>query len=154
MVLVQTCSKPILWVALALGLLSPASRAFAQAHVHDAGLHVVRASTVSAANLPAAMLEQHAIPALPNVAVLNVTVQRRSGDALRNVPAEVEVTARNLGGIETSVQMREMVADGHVSYLGVYRFLPREVLDFRISARPKGEEQAVTLEFRDRLGRR
>ncbi|HZF78343.1 MAG TPA: hypothetical protein VEZ89_00995, partial [Rubrivivax sp.] len=44
--------------------------------------------------------------------------------------------------------------NGMVSYMGSYRFLPREVLDFHITAQPEGRQQALTLKFRDRLGRR
>jgi hypothetical protein len=128
--------------------------AFAQSHIEERGDHVLRASTVSASNLPDAMREEHSIPTDPNTAVLNVVVQRKADGATRNVPARIEVEARNTLGAPTPVEMREVVANGMVSYLGVYSFLPREVLDFRITAQPKGSDETVTLEFRDRLGRR
>lgn len=131
------------------------SRSYAaQAHVETRGDYVLGASTVSAANLPDTVREQHGIPVDPNTAVLNVTVQRKADGVLRNVPARLDVRARNLYGVETGVDMREVVANDLVSYMGTYRFLPREVLDFQITAPPEAAQQAITLQFRDRLGRR
>lgn len=124
----------------------------AQMHVQKNGDYILRASTVSAANLPPSMRTEHGIPSTPNTAVLNVIVQRQVEGALRNVPARLEVQASNLLGAQTAVDMRSVVENNLVSYLGTYNFLPREVLNFRITARPEGAKQSITLEFRDRLG--
>jgi len=126
----------------------------AQPIVETSGNYVLRASTVSAANLPDAMRKKHGIPTASNTAVLNVTVQYTSDGVLRNIPARLEVRARNLLGVETGVDMRGVVANDMVSYMGSYRFLPREVLDFQITAYPEGVQRPITLQFRDRLGRR
>ncbi|MGE1125620.1 DUF4426 domain-containing protein, partial [Pseudomonas zeae] len=90
----------------------------------------------------------------PNTAVLNVTVQQRVDGTERNVPARLDVSARSLSGVQTTVEMREFVANDLVSYMGSYPFLPREVIDFRVTAYPQGTGEAITLSFRDRLGRR
>jgi hypothetical protein len=140
--------------ALFLHLAVVAPRAAAQAHIQAAEDHILRASTVSASNLSDEMRNEYGIPLAANTAVLNVTVQRKTDGAPRNVPARLEVQARNLYGMETGVEMRKVVANGLVSYLGTYEFLPRETLDFRITAHPEGTQQSVTLEFRDRLGHR
>ncbi|HUG20987.1 DUF4426 domain-containing protein [Piscinibacter sp.] len=131
-----------------------AAGAAAQPHVAESGDYVLRASTVSTHNLPQQMLEKHGIAADPRKAVLNVTVHRKGAAAGPNLAAQVTAQARNVGGIETAVTMRKVVADGFVTYLGVYDFLPREVLDFRVTARPEGSTETLELEFRDRLGRR
>jgi hypothetical protein len=140
--------------AFLAGLSVAAPTVAAQPHIQTEGDYVVRASTVSANVLPRAMREQYGIPATSNTAVLNVTVRRKSNGALINVPAELEVRARNLLGVETPVQMQTVVANDLVSHMGTYQFLPREVLDFEITAQPEGAEQAISLQFRDRLGRR
>jgi hypothetical protein len=140
--------------ALLIAFAGAASTASAQMHVRAEGDYVLRASTVSAANLPRAMRTEHNIPEGPNTGVLNVVVQHQTDGTLRNVQARVEVRARNLLGAETNVDVREVVADGFVSYLGTYFFLPREIIDFRVTAHPEGGDQPITLEFRDRLGRR
>lgn len=128
--------------------------AWGQAHEKHEGNYVLRASTVSAEALPEPMRRAHGIPSGPGKAVLNVTVQRQLGSETRNVPARVEVTAQNLMGVTTSVDLRQVSANGMVSYLGVYDFLPREVLNFRIRAWPQGADSSIELSFTDRLGRR
>jgi hypothetical protein len=148
---------PFGWATACLllaGLCAVAPPASAQAHVQTQGDYVMRVSTVSAANLPSAMLQEYGISSSANTAVLNVTVQQQAVGGPRNVPAQVQVQARNLLGVETSVDMRNVVANDFVSYLGVYNFLPREVLDFYVSAHPEGAAQPITLQFRDRLGQR
>lgn len=127
--------------------------AWGQAHEKHQGNYVLRASTVSAEALPESMRRQHDIPLGPGKAVLNVTVQRQLGSETRNVPARVDVTAHNPMGVPTSVVLRQVSANGMVSYLGVYDFLPREVLDFRIRAWPQGANPSIELSFTDRLGR-
>lgn len=139
---------------LFLTLTAAPLRAVAQEHVQQAGEFTVLASTVSAADLPDAMRKKYAIRKGRGTGVLNVTVQRKSDGVQRNVAAKVDVQARNLLGVETEVKLREIVANDQVSYLGVYRFPPSEVLDFRVIARPQGAPQPITLEFRHTLGER
>jgi hypothetical protein len=125
--------------ALALGLALAPFTAWAQ--VQSEGDYVLRASTVSAAELTNAMRTEHNIPDPPHTAVLNVTVQRKSNGALLNIPARLDVRIRNLLGVETAVDMRPVVANELISYLGVYFFLPREVLDIQVTAQPEGAQQ-------------
>lgn len=113
--------------------------------------YVLRASTVAAQNLPQAMRDRHGIPDDPRTAVLNITVQRTDAGAPRNVAADITAQARNLYGVKTDVQLRRVEAGGQVTYLGVYSFLPREVLDFVVTAQPVGAPRSLRLEFRDRL---
>ena len=141
-------------VALAVGLSAAGPPAAAQAHVKNSGEYRIRASTTSAANLPLAMRQKHDIPSDPGTAVLNVTVLRNDAGTFHNVAAKLDVDVHDLLGARSTVDMREVVGDQRISYLGVYRLLPRAVLDFRITAQPEGTERTITLEFRDRLGRR
>lgn len=126
----------------------------AQPHEQQFGDYVVRASTTSALSLPPGMREQHGIPSTGQHAVLNVIVQAPGERGLVNRRADIEVRAHNPMGHPTSIEMREVVENGFVSYLGVYEFLPREVLNFTVTARPVGSTRELVLKFRDRLGRR
>jgi Domain of unknown function (DUF4426) len=139
-------------VWLAMPLLAALTALAQPAEVRE-DKYVLRASTVAAQNLPQAMRDRHGIPDDPRAAVLNITLQRSDAGAPRNVAADVSVQARNLYGVKTDVQLRRVEADGQVSYLGVYHFLPREVLDFEIVARPEGAPNRLRLEFRDRLSK-
>ena len=156
-----SCVIPAAATAVLWGLSVAATPSQAQSHVEASGNYVLRASTASTARLSDvsdvsdvsdAMHEEHGIRTASYTAVLNVTVLHASGGVLRNMPARVQVSARNMLGAEAGVDMREVAADNMVSYLGTYRLLPREVLDFQITAYPEGAHQAITLQFRDRLG--
>ena len=127
--------------------------AWAQPHVKEDGDYILWASTVSAQALPEAMRNKYGIPPGPGKGMLNVTVQRKLGGEVRNVPARIDVPAHDLMGIPTSVDLQQVSAQAMVSYLGVYDFLPREVLDFRILAWPQGSDSSIELAFTDRLGR-
>lgn len=127
--------------------------AWGQPHVKEDGAYLLRASTVSAQALPEEMRREHGIPLDPGKAVLNVTVQKKADGRTYNVPARLEVAAHNLMGVPTGVNVRSVTANGMVSYLGVYDFLPREVLNFRILAWPEGADSSIELTFTDRLGR-
>ena len=141
---------PAAVLAIAVAFASPV---FAQAHQKTVGDLTLRASTVSADSLPSSVLQRHEIARGAGKALLNMTVMQTSGGVQRNIAARVEVEARNAGGISTSVEVREVVENGMVTYLGVYDFLPREVIDFRVSARPLDSERSIRLQFRDRMGR-
>ena len=47
--------------------------------------------------------------------------------------------------------MRPVVENGMTSYLGTYRFVPREAFEFTVVARPTQLEKAITLVYRDRM---
>ncbi|MEO7335533.1 MAG: DUF4426 domain-containing protein [Caldimonas sp.] len=140
----------LLWTCTAI-VLSPATQAQAQVHTASSGDYTLRASTVAAGNLPEAMRRLHGISTDPRTAVINVTVELKGSTAKSNVAADLKVEARNLYGIKTEVAMREVAANGQLSYLGVYDFLPREVLDFTVVAQPNGARSELRLQFRDRL---
>ncbi len=148
---IRLTSVPAAVLAIAVAFASPV---FAQAHQKTVGDLTLRASTVSADSLPLGALQRHEIARGAGKALLNVTVMRSSGGVRRHIPARVEVEARNAGGLATNVEVREVVENGRVTYPGVYDFLPREVIDFRISAQPLDSERIVRLKFRHRLGRR
>ncbi|WP_442968698.1 DUF4426 domain-containing protein [Ramlibacter sp.] len=74
--------------------------------------------------------------------------------ALRPVPARVDAGLVPLGRAAT-IEMREVREDGRISYVGTYDFLPREVIDFRITATPLDARlgPALSLAYRDRMWR-
>lgn len=127
----------------------------AQPHEASRGDLVLRGSTVSSGMIDAATAERHGIPRSPDVGVLNVLLARSQGGTLRPMPAQVEAEAWSLSGVRQRLAMREVRENGRVSYLGTYDFLPREVIDFRITARPEDRPDvpALSLAFRDRMWR-
>jgi hypothetical protein len=65
----------------------------------------------------------------------------------------VSVVARNLTGRARDIPVRQTQENGYISYLGAYEFVNGEVLDFAVTARPEGNQEALSLRFRDRLWR-
>lgn len=66
----------------------------------------------------------------PRNALVDVAVVRTDGS--ETVPAAVKVTASNLAGQTSHVKMQAISEAGRVSYLGVYKFAPDEVVDFDV----------------------
>ena len=84
--------------------------------------------------------------------MLNVVVLRQQAGAELSQHAQVRTTVRNLAGMRREVAKRKVEENGYVSYLGTYEAAPREVLDFRIEARPRGSGETPALRYRDRAG--
>ncbi|MDQ3058887.1 MAG: DUF4426 domain-containing protein [Pseudomonadota bacterium] len=145
-------------VGLFAGLTGLATDAQAQAHEVRQGDYVLRSSTVASQSIAPETAAQHGIVPAPGRAVLNVVLLRpgNPSTAEATVAAEVSASRQNLAGVQQTIAMREVRANGYISYVGSYDFLPREVIDFTITARPAGAPpgQAVTLNYRDRMARR
>lgn len=135
-------------LAIAVATSAPA---WAQAHVSTEGPFTLRASTVSSETLPESTAKAHGIDQDPQRGVLNVAILRKTGSAEDTLHAEVHAIARNLSGQKLNVAMREVEANGYVSYMGTYDFVRGEVIDFLIEAKPQGSEQKLDLTFRDRM---
>jgi hypothetical protein len=133
-------------VTAALALAAAAS---AQVHESVTADHVLRGNVVGSMALPEPQARQHGIPRDPEHAVLNVVVLRR-GTPTASVRARVE--ARLVGA--TSVRhlpMREVAANGGISYVGSFRFAPGTMVDVIVEARPAGTQRTLSLRFEDRL---
>lgn len=108
----------------------------AQPHEATRGDLTLRSSTVASSMIDSATASRHGIDRAPDVGVLNVLLARAQDGRLRPVPARVDAQAWSLSGVRQTIEMREVREDGRISYVGTYDFLPREVIDFRITATP------------------
>lgn len=145
-----TAAKTVRLAAAALVLIT-GTTAWSQPHQREFGPYVLRSSTASTVNLSGETAKAHGIERDPRRALLNVTIMKKSQGLDETLPAKVQVRARNLTGRERDIEMRETTAEGRVSYMGTYEFVPNEVLDFTITARPEGGNEALTMTFRDRM---
>lgn len=132
-------------------LLAASGPAWPQAHVSKEGSFTLRASTVSSETLPESTANANGIERDPRRGVLNVSIHQEDGSRDRNVRADVHATVRNLTGQKRDILMREIDANGYVSYLGTYDFVRGEVVDFLIDAKPQGSDRTLGLTFRDRM---
>lgn len=139
----------IFHLALSSLLLAFPARSWAQAHEQRAGAYVLRSSTVGSETLAKETAIKHGIVPAPTRAVINVTVSKGN----QTVPATVSVAARDLIGRARDIPVRQTKENGYVSYVGAYEFVNGEVLDFTIKARPEGNQETLSLHFRDRMWR-
>lgn len=135
----------------AMLLAAAAFAAEAQPREARRGDLVLRSSTVASERIDAATAARHGIRPAANRAVLNVVLLR--GPKREPVAAEVTALARNLAGVRQKIEMREVRENRRVSYVGSYEFLPKEVLDIEITAKPLRPEEArpLTLSYRERM---
>ena len=126
----------------------------AQAHEITQGGYTLRSSTVSSSNVDPATAQRHGIEPSPNRGLLNVVVSRKRGKGSQTVHADVHASVSGLTGKSREVPMKEVEENGFVSYMGSYEFAPREVLDYRVTARPGGRDPKLELKYRDRVWKR
>ncbi len=145
--------RPRLIAALGLGACTASSQA--QVHETRQGDHLLRSSTVASDRIDPATARQHGIEPAASRAVLNVLVLRREGAADTPVAAAVTASMQNLAGVRRDISLREVSENGRVSYVGSYEFLPREVIDFDITALPEGAQPdgMLKLGYRERMWR-
>ena len=146
-------APPSLIAALALAVCTTSSQA--QVHETRQGDHVLRSSTVASDSIDPATAARHKIEPAASRAVLNVLVLSRGGAADTPGTAAVTATMRNLAGVRRDIGLREVSENGRVSYVGSYEFLPREVIDFQITALPAGvqPDRMLKLNYRERMWR-
>lgn len=63
----------------------------------------------------------------------------------------MEASVVNLAGLRRLVPMEETKANGWTSYSGTFKFAPREVLDFTITAHPAGGGQPLEMTYREQV---
>jgi hypothetical protein len=80
-----------------------------------------------------------------------VVVLKEIDGAQWPIAASVSATRTTLAGVRRDVALREVQAQGRVSYVGSFDFVPREVLDFNITARVDPASPLLRLSFRERM---
>lgn len=142
-------SGPALLLVLGLAL-SPRESA-AQPHEKRESGYVVRGSTVPSQSFDAATARAHGIEPTASRGVLNVTVSKVGQALTENLRADVRASARELTGRKHEIQMRPVVSNNMVSYIGVFEFVHRQVLTFEIVATPQQSGKPVILSFEERF---
>ncbi|MDQ3445989.1 MAG: DUF4426 domain-containing protein [Pseudomonadota bacterium] len=144
-------SKLLQRLASAAVLSAALPLAWGQAHVAESGVHTMRASVTPSAALATETARAHGIDVAADRGVVNVVVLERGDAGQRPVPAEVSATRTDLAGRPETIEMREIRANGGISYLGTFTVLTSPTARFRISARPAKAGQPLTVEFEERF---
>lgn len=82
-----------------------------------------------------------------NRMVVNITVQKKEGDASKPVKAKVEGFASNLTGQTKNLEFKEIHDGEAIYYLAQAQVSNRETLKFDIKATPDGESLTAQVNF-------
>ncbi len=82
-----------------------------------------------------------------NRMVVNITVQKKDGDASKPVKANVEGFASNLSGQTKTLEFKEIHDGEAIYYLAQAQVSNRETLKFDIKASPDGESLTAQVNF-------
>lgn len=82
-----------------------------------------------------------------NRMVVNITVQKKDGDASKPVKAKVEGFASNLSGQTKTLEFKEIHDGEAIYYLAQAQVSNRETLKFDIKATPDGETITAQVNF-------
>jgi hypothetical protein len=110
--------------------------------------YVVRANAVAGTLLPEETRRAHGIP--PDRGMLNVVVMIDDAGLPETLPARVSAQVRDLRGRAENVEMREIRENEEVSYLGTFRFRPRETMRFDVTVEIPGRAP-VHMDFQKRF---
>ncbi len=85
--------------------------------------------------------------------ILNITVQRKEGDALTYPAADanLQVEATNLADQTRQIAMQRIEEGDAIYYIGEFPVSHREVLNFRVDVQPEGSDQNYDLRFRQQF---
>ena len=123
----------------------------AQPHAVQHGAFTMRSSVVNSETIDEETAREHHITPGKHTAVLNVVVLRDIDGAQWPIAANVSATRTTLAGVRRDVALRQVEAQGRVSYVGSFDFVPREVLDFNVTARVDPASPLLRLSFRERM---
>ena len=137
--------------ACLLGALGVASAVSGQPHELTEGGYTVRSSVVDSSSLAPAAAREHGIEPSGGVGVLDVSVYRSDSTNYEALPATVQASLTGPAGVVEQIEMKPARAAGYVSYFGTFRYAPNEPLDFKISVKPEGAGQDLTLRYQETL---
>ena len=95
------------------------------------GDFIVHFNALSTESLPPAVATAYGITRSKNKGLLNISVLKRGGD-YQGVEADIEVKATNLTGQLRNIELRKIVEQNAVYYIGEFSVADQETLDFSI----------------------
>lgn len=121
-------------------------------HVEEFGDYSLQASITPTDRLPDVMIEEHNIEPGPERLLFNAIIyDKRSDGGLEPVAADVSVVYENLVGHDMEVDMRQVEANGDVSYIGTLDTSGQLVFRFVMQAQPEGSDEPMQTEFEVQL---
>ncbi len=110
----------------------------------ESGEHVLHYSAQNTSELSPEIARQYGINRNPQVAMVMITVQKKSNEP---VAAVITGRARNLLGQVQPLEMREIREGRSIYYLGLFKISNRDTQNFDFDIRPAGAAQTLKLRF-------
>lgn len=111
----------------------------------DIGTHVVHFSAQTTDQLPLEIAQAYQIQRSPERAMLNIAVIRKADNT--SVKADISVRTRNLTQQLKNVELRPVMEQDAIYYIGETKVANRETLIFEITVRPEGVERLSEIRF-------
>jgi len=124
---------------LLLGCLAVCAPAISWAQqAEDIGTHWVHYSAINTSQLTPQVASAFGIERSAARALLNLAVLRKNDDGVdRAVRAQIRVQAVNLAGQRRNLEVREVVEQDAIYYIGTFRIHNEERITFRVSVQPQ-----------------
>lgn len=118
-------------------------------NMQDFGDYVVHVNALNTNLLPPSVAADYKFRRSPYQALLNIAVLRKvMGTTGQPVPARVTGSARNLTGVITELNLREIREGTAIYYIDTFRISNEETLEFQIQVRPEGTDDTFNVVFR------
>ena len=143
---------PLLPRILAIGLLMVLPFTSKAEQSQDFGDYVVHFNALPTSFLTPKTAQDFDIVRSKQRAILTVSVMKKVlGTTGQSVEADVSARAINLNNQVKEIEMREVTEGSAVYQLGELRITDQEILNFTIDIKPKGEDQTLTVKFRQQF---
>lgn len=121
-------------------------------HVEAFDGYSLQASITPTDRLPDVMIQEHNIEPGPERLLFNAIIyEERADGGLEPVAADVNVLYENLVGHDIDIDMRQVEANGDVSYIGTVDTSGQLVFRFVMEAQPEGSDEPLQTEFEVQL---
>jgi len=140
----RLCSISMLFFALSSGVANAEnSKQF--------GDYVIHYNSFRSDTLTPEIAKAYSLTRRNNRMVVNITVQKKDGDATRPVKAEVSGFASNLTGQVKDLEFKEVHDGEAIYYLAQSQVSNHETLKFDIKATPMGETLIANIKFQQKF---
>jgi len=146
----MTQRKPIIISVLLLFFSLFSANSFAE-NSKSFGNYVVHYNAFRSDTLTPEIAKAYSLTRRNNRMVVNITVQKKDGDASKPVKARVTGYASNLTGQVKDLEFKEIHDGEAIYYLAQAQVANRETLKFDIKATPAGETLVANINFKQQF---
>lgn len=116
------------------------------------GDYTVHYNAFTSDTLQPSMAKAYGITRSQNRGLVSISILKKSLSPLgKPVKAKVTAEANNLTGQWKKIPIREIVDNGAVYYISEFRVAHKEVLTFKVTAKPEGSDKVLNFKFQQQF---